>query len=354
MSYLNKELKITYEGGRQEVFTTGTTIGELEYNDQNIIAVEVPEIVKEIGEYAFCDNNDLANIVLNEGLEIIGSQAFQHGVYTAVTIPSTVTYIGWNSFNTSDEQYDDHHTFTVTCLATTPPELQDEEGITFGEPELLSAIYVPVESVLAYQEAWRDYASKIYAIGQDYNYIFKKYMMPGDRTNVAKAINGRELDHPYAVLVSGDFYTEKGLCDKAQFVQDWYIKVTTPNSRKVALTPTEFVFTFSVAYNGQGLKTGEFGVDEFEAITEEREMMAEFYSFIPAGTALNLIDAGDGTEGLWHINSKGDYVYDGTEFSFEEGTDRFKITWQDDIPGDKGEICTGFVVRTTPHREPER
>ena len=156
------ELRLTYQGGRQETITlTGNTIGYGEYQEQNIVAVEVPEIVQTIDSYAFCDNNDLANIVLNEGLQRIEGQAFQHGVYTAVTIPSTVTYIGFNSFNTSVEQGQDQHTFTITCLATTPPTLDDPEGLTFGVPQYLSAIYVPDGSVSAYQEAWSDYALKI-------------------------------------------------------------------------------------------------------------------------------------------------------------------------------------------------
>ena len=156
------ELKLTYQGGRQETITLiGNTIDYRAYQDRNIVSVEVPEIVQTIDEYAFCDNNELANIVLNEGLQRIEGQAFQHGVYTAVTIPSTVTYIGFNSFNTRDEQDRDQHTFTITCLATTPPTLDDPEGITFGNPELLSAIYVPDGSVSAYQEAWSAYASKI-------------------------------------------------------------------------------------------------------------------------------------------------------------------------------------------------
>ena len=156
------ELKLTYQGGSQETITLiANTIDYGAYQARNIVAVEVPEIVQTIDRYAFCDNNELANIVLNEGLQRIKGQAFQHGVYTAVTIPSTVTYIGFNSFNTRDEQDRDQHTFTITCLASTPPTLEDWEGITFGDPNLITAIYVPDGSVSAYQQAWRDYASKI-------------------------------------------------------------------------------------------------------------------------------------------------------------------------------------------------
>lgn len=184
---------------------------------------------------------------------------------------------------------------------------------------------------------------------------YDKYMMAGERIDIAKAFNGGELLSPFAVLMDDDFFTEKGLNDEAGLVSDWYIRLGTSSPKKApASTPTEFNCGISVAYHGEGLKTGELGVNEFEAITEEREGMADFYSFIPAGTGLRLMNAADGFESLWHISSKGDYVYDGTKFSFEEDTESFTITWQDDIPGDKGEMVTGFVVRTTPHTEDPR
>ena len=155
------KLKLTYEDGRQESITlTSDTIESGAYQRQHIVSVEVPGIVRVIGGYAFCDNNHLANIVLNEGLERIEGQAFQHGVYTEITIPSTVRHIGNNSFNISIEQSFDQHTLAITCLAIEPPQLEDPEGITFGNRELLQ-IYVPDESVSAYQAAWRDYADKI-------------------------------------------------------------------------------------------------------------------------------------------------------------------------------------------------
>ena len=156
------KLKLTYEDGRQDsIILTSDTIENGAYQRQHIVSVEVPGIVRVIGGYAFCDNNNLANIVLNEGLERIEGQAFQHGVYTAITIPSTVRYIGNNSFNISLEQHEGLDSFTITCLAPTPPELEDREAITFGYRSCISAIYVPDGSVSAYQRDWPDYADKI-------------------------------------------------------------------------------------------------------------------------------------------------------------------------------------------------
>lgn len=156
------ELRLTYQGGSQTAITlTSSAINSYEYQNQHITAVEVPEIVEEIGDYAFCDNN-LDNIVLNEGLQRIEGQAFQHGTYSAITIPSTVIYIGLNAFNIREEQDGGSAgTLTITCLATTPPRLDDEEGITFGNSFMITAIYVPSGSVSAYQQAWPQYASII-------------------------------------------------------------------------------------------------------------------------------------------------------------------------------------------------
>lgn len=186
-------------------------------------------------------------------------------------------------------------------------------------------------------------------------YTFDKHMMAGERIDIAKAFNdGNELLSPFAVLMDGDFYTEKGLRDEAGLIEDWYIRVAAPNPKKSPTPePTEFVSPGTVAYEGQGLKTGELTVDDFSNPDEGRGM-ADIYSYFPAGTGLQLMNAADGFEGLWHINSKGDYAYDGETFSLEENTESFTITWQDDIPDDRGRIVTGFVVRTTPHTEPER
>lgn len=177
-------------------------------------------------------------------------------------------------------------------------------------------------------------------------YTFDKHMMVGERVDIAKAFNdGNELLSPFAVLMDGDFYTEKGLYDESGLMNNWQIRIAAPNPKKSA-TP-EFEYNWFVAYNGEGLKTWELTTDDFGS-------MAEFYSHFPTGTGLQLVNEGDDFKGLWYINSKGDYEFAGKTFTFAESTESFTITWQDDIPGDKGEIVTGFVVRTTPYTEPER
>lgn len=177
-------------------------------------------------------------------------------------------------------------------------------------------------------------------------YTFDKYMMAGERIDIAKAYNdGNELLSPFAVVIDGEFFTENGLYESG-LINNWQIRIATPNSTRSAIPePTEFEYNWSVAYNGEGLKTWELTVEDFE--------MAGLYSHFPAGTRLQLVNEGPDFEGLWYINSKGDYEFAGKTFTFAEDTESFTITWQDDIPGDKGEIVTGFVVRTTPYTEPE-
>ena len=70
---------------------------------------------------------------------------------TSITIPSGVTYIGNRAFMSSG-------IVDMTVLATTPPTLGASPIQASGH------IYVPAESVSAYQAAWSDFASIIQAI----------------------------------------------------------------------------------------------------------------------------------------------------------------------------------------------
>ena len=74
-----------------------------------IKTVIFPTSLKKIGEFAFCGCTGLVNITLNEGLENIGDDAFygasfgklnekKQTVDGTLTIPSTVTYIGYEAF----------------------------------------------------------------------------------------------------------------------------------------------------------------------------------------------------------------------------------------------------------------
>lgn len=100
-----------------------------------------------------CDISDsafhwakISSLTLYAGIETISEIAFS-GVegLTEVAIPSTVTSIGRDAFA------DIESLTTVTIRATTPPTLTD--GYPFSGCSNLTAIYVPTESLSAYQSA---------------------------------------------------------------------------------------------------------------------------------------------------------------------------------------------------------
>lgn len=83
-------------------------------------------------------------ILLNDPSTIPAS-AFNSGTYRDVVLPSCVTNIGTDAFR---NYY--NNTGKLTCLATTPPTLV---GDPFHNRHAI-AVYVPSESLTAYQTAW--------------------------------------------------------------------------------------------------------------------------------------------------------------------------------------------------------
>ena len=83
-------------------------------------------------------------ILLNDQ-STIPANAFNSGTYRDVVLPSCVTNIGNDAFR---NYY--NSTGKLTCLATTPPTLS---GDPFANRHTI-AVYVPSESLTAYQTAW--------------------------------------------------------------------------------------------------------------------------------------------------------------------------------------------------------
>lgn len=83
-------------------------------------------------------------ILLNDPSTIPAS-AFNSGTYRNVVLPSCVTSIGSNAFRNYA-----NNSGKLTCLATTPPTLS---GDPFANRHTI-AVYVPSESLTAYQTAW--------------------------------------------------------------------------------------------------------------------------------------------------------------------------------------------------------
>lgn len=78
-----------------------TRIGNNAFNTfPDLIAVTIPETVREIGNYAFADCVSLHDIVIADGLQTIGNSAFTGcSKMTAFPLPKTVTELGQAAFS---------------------------------------------------------------------------------------------------------------------------------------------------------------------------------------------------------------------------------------------------------------
>ena len=80
-------------------FDAYSTTDSVTYREKFVI--KIPGTVKVIGAYAFYDNKK-ASVTFSEGLEIIGECAFMNTyALSTITIPSTVTTIGFAAFSNS-------------------------------------------------------------------------------------------------------------------------------------------------------------------------------------------------------------------------------------------------------------
>lgn len=150
------------------------------YNCDGIRTITIPEGVVSIGESAFwgcsrlekvnlpnsvttfersafdgCDA--LSSINMPTSLTTIGREALQSCAMPSITLPSTLTSIGTGAFHDAEELE------FIVCEAVNPPTA-DEFSFKNG-PEINIPVYVPSESVAAYQEAegW-NYFTNIQAI----------------------------------------------------------------------------------------------------------------------------------------------------------------------------------------------
>ena len=123
--------------------------------------ITLPASLTSIGGSAFGVCSSLTRVINLENTKVtsIGGQSFQNcSSLTEITLPASLTSIGGQSFQgCSSLQY-------IRIEATTPPTLSATNAI----PSTIGAIYVPDESVAAYQAAtnWSSFASKIKGISE--------------------------------------------------------------------------------------------------------------------------------------------------------------------------------------------
>ena len=84
-----------------------TEIGQRAFAGNALTSIEIPGSVKKIGNYAFAQTpapKSLKKIVLNEGLESIGADAFDECAVKSVVLPSTIQSVHTKAFLASYER----------------------------------------------------------------------------------------------------------------------------------------------------------------------------------------------------------------------------------------------------------
>ena len=151
-----------------EIPDTITEIGDNAFAGNNFERIEIPASVKRIGRLAFSTKNYLqtpTTLILNEGLETIGSWAFRNKKIESVVLPTTVTGLPENTFMkvdtdwggsghginnplitrvfvTTEEQYNDKDNFPDSDwqkIYLSDPNRWTAEDFEFGETEIAGA-----------------------------------------------------------------------------------------------------------------------------------------------------------------------------------------------------------------------
>ena len=65
----------------------------------DINEIMTPESLREIGKKAFYGCRGLTKVVLQEGIQSIGDECFQHCDLDSVVIPCSLTKLGYNAFS---------------------------------------------------------------------------------------------------------------------------------------------------------------------------------------------------------------------------------------------------------------
>ncbi len=158
-----------------------TSIGNYAFqNCNNLTSVTIPYSLTSFGSYAFDGCSGITSVVWNAkhcNATSFGSQveSFTFGdevelipptlcsgmpLLTAITIPNSVTSIGYSAFRGCSGLT------SVTIKAETPPILNEDFGNCFDDN--LTSIIVPCGTLDAYKSAWSSYASQIQYIPLGY------------------------------------------------------------------------------------------------------------------------------------------------------------------------------------------
>lgn len=148
-----------------------TTISQSSfYHCTSLIQVKFPAKLQSISNSAFQECSALAKINLPKGLLTIGSNAFyQCSALEEISFPSTLSSLGSSAFyrctNLTEITlpasqtycyhpfYECHNIKKVTCLASVPPTLENNNDILYGVDKSSAELAVPFWSVNSYKLA---------------------------------------------------------------------------------------------------------------------------------------------------------------------------------------------------------
>jgi hypothetical protein len=80
-------------------YSNMTSIGNNAFEETSIESIEIPETIKDIGQYVFHNCKYLRTVTLNEGLQSIGNYSFYSSGLVTVTIPASVGTIEYYAFS---------------------------------------------------------------------------------------------------------------------------------------------------------------------------------------------------------------------------------------------------------------
>ena len=212
---------------------TVTCIGKYAFVDcRELVSINIPNSVVSIGDCAFATCSGLTSLVLPNSITYIGIAAFDGcGSLTSLVIPNYVTTIGDRAFNGCRGLTDVYigssvahigekafgncnNLSTVTCLATTPPNIGNEEPFPSGITDQ-AILYVPVRSVDTYQKHnyWSTF-NKIVGINIVDDFVVDGVYYHALTPEVATVIKHPEADNYY----SGDIVIPDSVsCQDMQF-----------------------------------------------------------------------------------------------------------------------------------------
>lgn len=123
---------------------------------ETLTDVNISSSLTAINDSTFLGCHHLTSVTFdsNSQLSTIGSRAFMGCDMVSVTLPSSLTSIGYEAF---DENYNIQ---SITILAATPPVIGFNPFTSTNDCPLL----VLASSLNAYKEAWPQYASRLQAI----------------------------------------------------------------------------------------------------------------------------------------------------------------------------------------------